>query len=322
MSTVDVKKGFSPAFFGAWAGVLLLAIIHLVTSGFSGDSPKIIPTLSFDGNPFQFMGDYLSYFFTTTSGLVVTIATIVIYIGATYYVQKSSATPPATTVTEHETAAVTRGLLIGINSGMNFVLAYNIYGLWFNQTIGLIIGLALFGLGIIAAFRAVSQNSVYQGVIGWLSWLAPMSWPALFLGLIFLVISVVLGLVGLLGVDFLKLGGDSTDPLVDATVKGKYVAADWPTGTFFLVGGLASNVNFQKTAFNMGNVGFIHRKAQHDHREHEAGHNLNLFVLGWIVHYIGAVDENLIGYRAQALTELMAESHDGGSGKAKLQVWP
>ena len=312
MTTVNVKPGMSPALYGAAAGVILLIIIQLMTSGLGGGTPTIMPSLAIDGNLLDFIADYLGYFFTTTPGLLVVGATILFYVTGTYYVQKS------TGGIEHETAALMRGLLIGLCSGMNLILAYNIYGLWLGQTVGLVIGLVLFALGILAAVRGVSQNNGYQGVIGWLSWLAPMSWPVLLLGVALLLVSLVLGLIGLAGVNLLRVGGDSS---ADASVKDKIATANWATGTFFLVGGLASNANFQKTAFNMGNVGFIHRKAQGDHREHESGHNLNLFTFGWIVHYIGAVDENLVGYREKALAELLAESNDGGSGKAKLQMW-
>ena len=308
MGTVDVRK---TAFIGAGAGVLLLAILFLIISGFSGESPQIVRPIQFDSSFFGFIGDYLSFFFTTTPGLVVVGITLLFYITGTYYVQKS-------TSDEHETAALMRGLLIGVCSGMNFVLAYNIYGQWFNQTGGEGVGGALFVLGILAAIKPVSQNDFYQGVIGWINWLAPMSWPVLLLGLVMLVISIIGEVIGLLGVDLFRIGGG---PSAHATVKDKIVAANWSTGTFFLVGGLVSNANFQKTAFNMGNIGFIHRNAQHDHREHESGHNLNLFAFGWVVHYLGAVDENIVGYRAQALTELLAESNDSGSGHAKLTMW-
>lgn|GEM_PF-6699837 len=311
MGTVDLKGGFSPATYAAGAGVMLLAIIQLITSVFGGSSPQVIPTLTFTGNVFEFIGAYLGYFFTTASGLVFFIVTVIFYITATYFVQKS-------TGTEHETAAVMRGLLIGIASGMNFILAFNIYGAWFGQTVGLIIGLALFVLGLLGSFKGASQNEFYQGVIGWLSWMAPMSWPVLLLGMIFMVISFPLALIGLAGVDFFKIGGAST---ADASVQKKVFDVDWKTGTFFLVGGIGSNANYAKTAYNMGNVGFIHRNAQSDHTEHEAGHNLSLFVFGWIVHIVGAIDENVVGYHTQALTELLAESNDSSGTGAKLLMW-
>ncbi len=306
MGTVNLKTGLSPAVWGAGVGVLLLGFVHFLTTAGGGDG-LLRPI---QGSFFDFIGSYFSFFFTTVAGLIVLVATIVIYIAATVSVQGTSGT-------EKDFTAVTRGLLIGIGSGMNGLLAYNIYGGWFGQTVGLILGIILFVLGFIAAFSVVSQSGVYQGFVGWLSWLAPMSWVVLGIGLLLLVISLILGLVGLAGVDFLKLGGDAS---AGTSVKGKYADASWSTGTFFLIGGLGSNANYAKTAYNMGNIAFIHRKASSDHTAHESGHNLSLFVFGWIVHLIGAVDENVIGYHATAFTELLAESHDPSSG-AKLAMW-
>ncbi len=311
MGTVDLKGGFSPATYGAFAGVILLAMLQLMTSGLGGGDPQVIPTLAFEGSVWQFIGAYFSYFFTSGAGLAYVIVTVVFYIVATYFVQKSNGT-------EHVTAALMRGMLIGLASGMNFILAYNIYGMWFGQSVGLIVGVVLFVLGMMASIKRVSQNGFYQGVIGWLSWAAPMSLPVLLLGLVLMLISFPLALLSLLGIDLFKLTGAAT---ADPSVQKRLFDANWSTGTFFLVGGLGSNANYAKTAYNMGNVGFIHRNAQDDHTEHEAGHNLSLFVFGWLVHILGAIDENVVGYHAQALTELLAESHDSSSGRAKLQMW-
>ena len=44
-------------------------------------------------------------------------------------------------------------------------------------------------------------------------------------------------------------------------------------------------------------------------------------MLGWVVHYIGAIDENIVGFHATALTELLAESHDKSSSEPKLEMW-
>lgn len=305
MGTVSLKSGLSPALWGAGIGLVFVVMIHVFTSGSGG----LIQPIS--GSLFEFIGHYFGFFFTQAQGLIILIGTIVVYIVATISVQGTSGD-------ESTVTAVTRGMLIGIGSAMNGVLAYNIYGGWFGSTVGLIIALVLFILGIIAVFSEVSQSGIYQGFIGWLSWLAPMSWPVVGVGLVFLVLSLVLGLVGLAGVDLLKIGGESG---ADASIAGKIADANWSTGTFFLIGGLISDINFQKTAFDMGNIGFIHRGTDEDHSEHESGHNLNLFVLGWIVHYIGALDENLIGFKAQALTELLAESHATRGGRPKLDMW-
>jgi len=307
MGTLNLKSGLSPAVWGAGVGLVIVVMAHVLTSASGG----LIQPIS--GSFFAFLGSYFGFFFTKVGGLIILIATILIYIIGTISVQGADGDEPTVT-------SVMRGLLIGIGTAMNGVLAYNIYGVWFGQTVGLIIAIVLFLLGIISAFSEVSQSRIYQGFIGWLCWLAPMSWPVLGVGLIFLVLSLVLGLVGLFGVDLLKIGGEAN---ADASIAGKIAQANWSTGTFFLVGGLILYFNNQKTAYDMGNVGFIHRGTDEDHGEHESGHNLNLFVLGWIAHYIGAIDENVpvIGHGAQALTELLAESHATRGGRPKLEMW-
>ncbi len=302
MGTVNLKSGLSPAVWGAGIGLVLMVIAHVLTSGSGGLIQPI------GGSFFEFIGSYFGFFFTKVAGLIIFVATLLFYIIGTISVQGASGDEPTLT-------SVMRGLLIGIGSAMNGVLAYNIYGGWFGQTVGLIIALVLFVLGILSTFSVISRSGVYQGFVGWLCWLAPMSWPVLGVGLIFLLLSLVLGLVGLAGVERFKIGG------AGSSVSGKIADANWSTGTFFLVGGLIANINIYPTAFDMGNIGFIHRGATSDHTSHESGHNLRLFVLGWIVHYIGAIDENVIGYHATALTELLAESHDTASGSAKLEMW-
>lgn len=303
-------QSFGPAFWGAGVGVVIMVFIHVITTGSGG---WIVPIRA-DGSVFTFIGNYFGYFFTRAPGLIILIATIVVYIAATVSIQSN-------TGTESTFTAVMRGLLIGFGSSLNGVLAFNIFSPAFgSDTAGIIIGLILFVLGFIASIGAVSQSGIYQGIIGWLCWLAPMSWAVFGVGLVLLVISVVFGLIigWPFNVHLFRIGGDPTNS--HSSVQGKVADANWPTGTFFLVGGIASNLNYAGTAYNMGNIGFIHRRASGDFREHEAGHNLNLFVFGWIVHYIGAVDENIIGYRHLAFAEMCAESHDPNATDA-LEMW-
>ena len=249
MGTVNLKSGLSPAVWGAGVGLVLVVMLHVLTSASGG----LIQPIS--GSFFEFIGSYFGFFFTKLAGIIIFVATILFYIIGTISVQGASGDEPTLT-------AVMRGLLIGIGTAMNGVLAYNIYGVWFGQTVGLIIAIVLFVLGIISVFSVISQSGVYQGFIGWLCWLAPMSWPVLGVGLIFLVLSIILGLVGLAGVERFKLGG------AGSAVAGKVADANWATGTFFLVGGLVSNINIYPTAFDMGNIGFIHRGATSDHTHH------------------------------------------------------
>ncbi|MFN8527432.1 MAG: hypothetical protein U0670_02330 [Anaerolineae bacterium] len=322
MDNIQPKGGLGTAFFGALFGVIVLAFIQIISAVVSGNDVRVIPTLVFDSHPLKFIGDYLGYFFTTLPGLIFLVVTILCYIAATYYVQKSVAPPGKTDVEEHDTSGTMRRWLIGLNSGMNFILAYNIYRVWFGDTVGLVIAIGLFALGFLATFKGVSKNLAYQGIIGWLCWGAPMSWVIFLLGFLLFVLNLIGGLVGLVGVDVFKLGGDdSKSSTAHATVKGKILTADWATGTFFLIGGIVGNLNPEETAFNMGTFGFIHSKDDHDDRKHEAGHNLNLFVYGWINHLIGAVDENIVGYGSRSISDRMAESHHTPSSDPTLEVW-
>ncbi|MBI5667522.1 MAG: hypothetical protein HZC41_05895 [Chloroflexi bacterium] len=303
-------KSFGPAFWGAGVGVVLVAFLHVLTSGSGG----LIVPIRADGNIFNLIGGYFGFFFTRAPGLIVLIATIVIYIVTTISVQSNSGS-------ESDFTAVMRGLLIGIGSALNGVLAFNIYSPAFgSDAAGIIIGLVLFVLGFISSIGDVSQSEVYQGIIGWLCWIAPMSWAVVGVGLVVLVISIVFGLIigWPFNVHLFRIGGDPTNS--HSSIRGKVAEANWSTGTFFLIGGIGSNLNYAGTAYNMGNIGFIHRRASGDYEEHESGHNLNLFVFGWIVHYIGAVDENIIGFRHLAFTEMCAESNDPGASDA-LEMW-
>ena len=65
-----------------------------------------------------------------------------------------------------------------------------------------------------------------------------------------------------------------------AYLKVVDLGADWKTGTFFIKGGLISNLNYLDTAFNMGNFSFVDYKSGGWHKSHEAGHTLNLGAFG------------------------------------------
>ncbi|MFN8530606.1 MAG: hypothetical protein U0670_18530 [Anaerolineae bacterium] len=306
-------KDFGPAVGGVVVGVTLTAMVHVFTQAGDSANGGLITPITADGSLFTFIGHYLGYFFTHVPGLIMLIASAVFYLITTIVTQH-------TTGDESDGLAVLRGILIGIGASMNGVLAYNIYGPAFgSDTAGIIIAIVLFLLAAISSVGTISKSDVYQGIIGWICWFAPMSWVVLVLGFLALIVSVLIGLI--LGLptpwEVTKVGGKT-----GSAVAGKIVQADWKTGTFFLVGGIIANLNHFKTAFNLGNLGFVHRDAQSDHLQHEAGHNLNLFVFGWIFHLIGALDENLpvIGNGGRAFSERLANSNDPGSGD-QLMMW-
>ncbi len=204
---------------------------------------------------------------------------------------------------------VLRGLMIGINAGLNFALALAILGAALGHGSPAALGIAI-GLGVVnltTVLSPLSQNDVYQGFLGYLNWVLPMSWPIVALGLTFFVLDLIGGLcVGLPGVTFFKLVGFDID---------------WKTGTLFLKGGWIGNANPIDTAYNMGNFSFVDAAYGGMAMDHEAGHTLNLAAFGSIFHLIGAVDENIIRNGQRALSERLAESNVPSTSSPSLAMW-
>lgn len=190
-----------------------------------------------------------------------------------------------------------RGFLIGINAAMNWALGALVYGALFGTIAGQIVAAALGLMVLLSAIRYLSNASVYQGILGWLNWVLPMSWLVVGLGFVLFLVNLLLGLfVGRLGgKDYFKIKG---------------MGGDVKTGTWFTKGGFVSNLNPIDTAFNMGNFSFVDKKTGTYHKDHEAGHTLNLAAFGSVFHFIGAVDENVTGGGVNAFSERLAESND------------
>ena len=198
-----------------------------------------------------------------------------------------------------------RGWLIGLNGALNGVVAFAIVASFGGIAAGAVVGGALGVVNLLSVFPAVSQSGFYQGLLGWFNWIMPMSWIIVALGLFFLVISFLLHLVTAGKVAYLRIE--------DAGV-------DWATGTFFIKGGLIANLNYLDTAFNMGNFSFVDYKSTSWHKEHEAGHTLNLAAFGWLFHLVGALDENVLR-GANAYAERLAESNATGKSGSNIPMW-
>jgi hypothetical protein len=179
-----------------------------------------------------------------------------------------------------------RGMLIGINSGLNAMLLFAIVKAISDSTPAAIaVGATLGLITFLSVFEPVSQFGFYQGVVGWFNWLLPMSWLICALGLLFFLFNLI-------------------------GIKGG--AIDWKTGTFFAKGGWIANLNAWDTAFNMGNFAFVDINSSDMHIEHEAGHTLNLAVFGSWFHLIGAFDEIVLRH-GNAYSEQIAESNNSQS---------
>lgn len=199
-----------------------------------------------------------------------------------------------------------RGFMIGFNAGLNMIIATALFGP--------VVGVALGVINFLAAFDGIASNPIYQGILGWSSWLMPMSWLATAVGLIFFVINVVVafftywipGWLGFSGWDAARINS---------------ISIDWGTGTIVTHGGL---LTVQGGGYNLGNFAYIHRDSAFTTSllQHEAGHTLNVAAYGSIFHFVGAIDENVIpGRGANAYAEKLADSNDPTRTVTDTSVW-
>lgn len=194
------------------------------------------------------------------------------------------------------------GLLLGFNTGINGVLLEALFGPY-----------ALFVCIVpaLAVVAPLARTGVYQWLLGWVNLLLPMSWVVVALGLLFVLVSGLLALLNLI--------------FKTAFLRIEKLKVDLGTGTTFLVGGLAGNGNLSpgSTGFNMGSFAFLKAGSDSGYLEkHEAGHTLNLGIWGFVVHFIGALDENVFGGGQNAYTELFAESHVPAGDPGKGPFFP
>ncbi len=190
-----------------------------------------------------------------------------------------------------------RGFMIGFNAGMNFVIGSAILG---GGALAYTVGAAIGVINAMAAIDGVARNSFYQGVLGWSSWLMPMSWAATALGLVFYVVNLV-------------AAGLVFGNLVGATKIDK-LGFDWRTGTFVMSGGLIRN----GSAFSMGHFVFMDPsyidagpvgQSYDNVLSHEIGHTLENGAFGSA--FLGAdfIGENFTSAGVSDYGEEIAESH-------------
>lgn len=228
--------------------------------------------------------------------LVVLVLSIVFVISAyaiasLSLVAANGAVAPPGAITTNGVELFCRGYAVGSNAGWNF-------GLWqlLLPGFGIIFATILLIVGLLAAVPLVSRTAIYQAILGWSSWIMPMSWPATQIGLLLFLISVL------------------TAPLFGPIT----VRIDGTTGTIETFGGISGIGGFAG-GFNLGNFTFITAAGGPTTgfgvpgiSAHETGHTLNVGALGWIWHFIGnAIEENVapFGRGASAYGEECAESH-------------
>jgi RHS repeat-associated protein len=177
-----------------------------------------------------------------------------------------------------------RGFMIGFNAGANAVIATVLFGP--------VVGVALGVINFLAAFDTIAGNRVFQGILGWSSWLMPMTWLVTGIGLVMYVINLI-------------VAGVTLNSWAPARISS--LSIDWSTGTLVMTGGLIRSGG-SSPAFNMGH--FVFLKPGSTDLQHELGHTLSLAAYGWAFHYVGAIDENVTGGGSTAFAEVLADSHD------------
>ena len=235
----------------------------------------------------------------------ISLASLFVVVGAAIISYVIAAIAGAFTKSNTSFEEFMRGWLVGMNASLNGLLLISLFELSGNMFVGILAGKLISVFILISVFQPISQSEIYQGFLGWFNWFMPMSWLVVALGFIFCFVSF-LGHAFTLGkVNYLKI---------------QSAAADWKTGTFFIKGGLISNLNPIDTAFNMGNFSFVDYKSGAWHIAHEAGHTLNLAAFGSLFHLLGAFEENVIN-GANAYSERIAESNNSGASGSNIPMW-
>ncbi|HYY97452.1 MAG TPA: hypothetical protein VE642_02620 [Pyrinomonadaceae bacterium] len=244
-------------------------------------------------------------------------------------IRPNSVPPPPLVTTPGERAW--RAFLIALNASVNMLLGTLALDLTLFPRLGPgARAVAVFG-GLVPALLNLTALFVpslpararpyARGLLGWLNWLMPASWPVVAAGWALFVLN-------LLGNVLLGLPPFPFAPFFEVV----RMEIHWPTGTIFTEGGAASNLWLQgpiasRGAYDMGGFGFVHSRTTSQGLprvtldagsamsapllNHESGHNLSLAAFGSFFHAVGACDENLTGNPPeQAYAERLAESHD------------
>ncbi len=196
-----------------------------------------------------------------------------------------------------------RGFMIGFNAGMNGVLA--------SAAFGPVIGVTLGVVNFLATFDGIARNSAYQGILGWTSWMMPMSWGATGFGLAFFAVNLV----------FAGVTGNQWK-----AAKIDKLAIDWKTGTIVMSGGLIRG----PTAFDMGHFVFMNPNyvdgSTADRTfdavlRHETGHTLEAAAFGTAFLVADLIGENIVGSGVNDYGEMIAESHANRAGRPTIPMW-
>lgn len=159
-----------------------------------------------------------------------------------------------------------RGSIIGFTVGANAMVGALVFGP--------IVATALGAVTFFSLVPPIARSDIYQGILGYTSYLMSMSWPGHVIGFGIFLANVV--------------GWAFTGGQVDrAKLHGMRV--DWKTGTIATLGGWVSNLApGGLPAFSVGAFAFFDHDTKKSRTsigdgllDHEAGHMLNNAAFGW-----------------------------------------
>lgn len=263
----------APLLFGGVAG-FVLGLFGLFSLAGLGLSPGVT---AFLGLLAIFVVTAVAYALAAVALLPVMLAT------------PSSASGP-TPLPNDPTELFVRGFIIGLGASVNFAL-------WTIFSGSQAVGVAFAFVTLVATVPGVSAVPGYQTVLGWASWLLPMSHIFFVtpVGLLFFLLALVSG------------GAAFRFDVFTCTIE---------TAGGGFVSFLFSIASF--AGFNLGNFTFLAPGVtptptflQPGISAHETGHTLSLAAFGGVYHWIGMIDQSVppLDRSTSAYSELTAESH-------------
>jgi hypothetical protein len=177
----------------------------------------------------------------------------------------------------------------------------------------------------LSAFTVFSRNPFFQVIVGWIAWVAPMSYLATFVGFVLFLFNFPFSLftlgLGAFRVDFRSGNVESTGG-IQAFIANAF---GYPPATLPVGGYSLGNFNFLVPRAGGPVVGLAAQSpfVGPTVSAHEIGHTLNTSAMGGVILWINAIDENIPPFRKGALAygELLAESHSDRPGASRVRMW-
>lgn len=249
------------------------------------------------------------------AGLGILVLTIVAYgLAAVSLLGATPAGPPAPpAIPTNPLELFCRGFIIGLTTAVNAIAVSLLTGM---PPLTIVVTI----IGLLAAVPPVAANrTVFQPILGLVSWVMPMTWVVMPVGVLLFVLNLpfVLAGPGLAGLRFDRL---------TATIE---------TSGGALLTFLFGLSPMPASGFNLGNFTFLNLPAgaapaviqspfgAAGLSSHETGHTITVAALGGFFGWINAIDENVppLTRGAAAYGEIIPEGHFGGTGRSFLPMW-